>query len=90
MRWSEWFFARMGRNHAIALGSLAELLFLYLTEELQADPRSTANAIYDDYESGGRSDKPLLLRPYLEGREAPRLREQSLVPKRQARHLAPR
>ena len=86
LQFSDWLFARMGRNHAIALGTLAELLFDYLTTVLAHDPRRTANLIYADYERGGRSDKPAALRPYLDDR--PRASASvSTLPKRQARHL---
>jgi radical SAM superfamily enzyme YgiQ (UPF0313 family) len=88
LRFSNWIYSRMGRNHAIALGTLAELLFEYLTTLLAHDPHRTANLIYSDYERGGRSDKPAALRPYLE--ERPRVvAADSTLPKRQARHLAP-
>jgi radical SAM superfamily enzyme YgiQ (UPF0313 family) len=88
MEWSRWLFARLGRNHSIALGDLAELLFVYLTEEIGLEPAMAANTIYRDYQRGGRSDKPARLRPYLpetlEGRKGvARTRA-----KRQARHLA--
>ena len=56
MRWSTWLHARLGRNHGIALATLAELLFSYLVEELGLDPQTVANAIYRDYQRGGRSD----------------------------------
>jgi radical SAM superfamily enzyme YgiQ (UPF0313 family) len=89
MRWSEWLFAQMGRNHGIALGMLAELLFTYLTAERALDPASTAAAIYRDYQRGGRSDKPALLRPWLPaGLDLPRSARNTDIPKRQARHLA--
>jgi radical SAM superfamily enzyme YgiQ (UPF0313 family) len=88
MRFSEWLFGRMGRNHAIALGTLAELLFEYLTTVLSLELRPAANLIYADYERGGRSDKPAALRPYID--ERPRAVEnKSALPKRQARHLQP-
>jgi radical SAM superfamily enzyme YgiQ (UPF0313 family) len=87
LHFSDWLYAQMGRNHAIALGLLAELLFRYLTEVLGLEARSTANTIYDDYERGGRSDKPALLRPYLEAREPRRSPLSEVAPKRQARHL---
>lgn len=64
--WSEWLFAQTGRTHALALGSLTEHLFTYLTSVLNIDPREAALTIFGDYQRGGRSDKPLLLRPYLE------------------------
>ena len=86
LRFSDWLYARMGRNHAIALGTLAELLFEYLTTVLRYDPHETANLIYSDYERGGRSDKPSALRPYLEDRLRP-CAPTSTLPKRQARHL---
>jgi hypothetical protein len=88
MRFSDWLYTRVGRNHAIALGTLAELLFEYLTAVLALDPHRTANLIYDDYERGGRSDKPALLRPYLEHRSPPETKGLATLPKRQARHLA--
>ena len=91
MQFSDWMYEEIGRNHGIALGTLAELLFTYLTQELGLEARSTANLIYDDYERGGRSDKPVLLRPYLEERVVNRVagREAAagMLPKRQAGHL---
>jgi radical SAM superfamily enzyme YgiQ (UPF0313 family) len=86
-KFSDSLYARMGRNHAIALSTLAELLFEYLTTVLQLDPHATANAIYFDYERGGRSDKPAALRPYIEERAAPIKAKSTSLPKRQARHL---
>jgi hypothetical protein len=87
MRFSEWVFARMGRNHGIALGALAEMIFEYLTTELKLDPHETANVIYADYERGGRSDKPSALRPYLPETVRPAGVKATALPKRQARHL---
>ena len=77
----------MGRNHSIALGTLAELLFEYLTTVLHLNPDSTAKSIYSDYERGGRSDKPAALRPYIEDRGRVAREESTALPKRQARHL---
>ena len=88
MKFSDWIYGEMGRNHGIALGMLAELLFTYLTDVVGTGPHSTANLIYDDYERGGRSDKPVLLRPYLEERVVNRVAARGNLPKRQARHLA--
>jgi radical SAM superfamily enzyme YgiQ (UPF0313 family) len=86
---SEWFFAQTGRNHGIALGALAELLFAFLTAELGLEPKVTANTIYRDYQRGGRSDKPAALRPYLAEDTSPREQKVAMgTPKRQARHLA--
>ena len=41
MRWSEWLHARVGRTDSIALVRLMELLFEFLTGELQ--PRTGAS-----------------------------------------------
>ena len=87
MRFSEWVYARMGRNHGIALGTLAEMIFEFLTTELGLDPHDTANAIYADYERGGRSDKPPALRPYLPETVRSTGVKAATLPKRQARHL---
>jgi hypothetical protein len=87
MRFSDWLYGQMGRNHAIALGKLAELLFDYLTTVLGMDPRQSANLIYSDYERGGRSDKPAALRPFLEERPQQAASPDKALPKRQARHL---
>jgi radical SAM superfamily enzyme YgiQ (UPF0313 family) len=88
MRWSRWLYGRLGRNHGIALGDLAEMLFVYLTEEMGLDAGTVANTIYRDYQRGGRSDKPALLRPYLPETVAPRGVMTARRAKRQARHLA--
>jgi len=90
-RWSQWLHEQTGRNHSLALGHLAELLFRYLTEELGRELRAAANTVYGDYARGGRTDRPALLRPYLpeEARARAKLAP-VLAPKRQARHLAVR
>ena len=89
MRWSEWLYAQVGRTDSIALARLAELLFKYLTEELSHPAQSCAEALWRDYQRGGRRDKPEFLRPFIadEAASAPRS-ERSSVLKRQSRHLA--
>jgi len=86
--WSDWLYAQMGRNHNIALNTLGEVLFTYLTRERALDPEPVANAIYRDYLRVGRSDKPALFRAYITVPDRP---EQSSPPKslkRQSRHAA--
>jgi len=54
-------------------------------------PQIVAEAIWKDYQAGGRSDKPPFLRPYLpEAVVSRRDRSRSVAPKRQERHLAQR
>ena len=86
MRLSDWLFAKAGRTDAIALPRLGEFLFDYLTTELGRDKQACADALWNDYQRGGRKDKPEYLRPYVsDAVDAERPR--SSHPKRQARHL---
>jgi hypothetical protein len=87
---SDWLFARAGRNHAIALNALAELLFEYLTRELGRDPRQVAPALWADYRQGGRRDGPDFLRAFVSPEELKQSRRtlaKPTLPARQARHL---
>jgi hypothetical protein len=67
-----------------------ELLFEFLTVERQLDPEQTAQAIWRDYQRGGRHDKPAFLKDFLPAETPTALprRNRTGVPKRQARHLA--
>ncbi len=90
MGWSDWLYGRVGRTDGIALGRLMELLFEYLTAELKRDAQSVAQAIWRDYQRGGRRDKPSFLRQYLAAEPALGAdRIKVRAPKRQRRHLAP-
>jgi radical SAM superfamily enzyme YgiQ (UPF0313 family) len=89
LRWSDWAFSRIGRQHAIALPRLAELLFEYLTTENAIDAARVAEAIGRDYLRGKRADIPEFLRPYLPAPDRT-ARERALtrsLPRRQARHV---
>jgi radical SAM superfamily enzyme YgiQ (UPF0313 family) len=68
LRWSDWLHSKLGRRYGIALGQLAELLFAYLTERQAQAPEKVAEALWRDYQRGGRSDRPPFLRPYLPDR----------------------
>lgn len=90
LRLSDWLFARVGRNHAIALNALAELLFGYLARELGRDPHAVAAALWADYRQGGRRDGPDFLRAYVSAealQQSRRTLSKSALPARQARHL---
>jgi hypothetical protein len=89
MRWSDWLHAKLGRTYGIALLRLAELLFEYLTQKAGQVPRHLAQTLWRDYQRGGRSDRPVFLRPYLPDAE-PEARRDTMPapPKRQARHHA--
>jgi radical SAM superfamily enzyme YgiQ (UPF0313 family) len=90
MWWSEWLHASVGRTDNIALMRLMELLFRFLTGELQLDPHQVAEVMWQDYRRGGRSDKPSFLKDLLpSGVTAPARRAaRAGLAKRQGRHLA--
>jgi radical SAM superfamily enzyme YgiQ (UPF0313 family) len=64
MRWSEWLFKRIGRTDGIALLRLAELLFIYLTEELGYAASTVAEQLCRDWKRAGRREMPEFLRPH--------------------------
>lgn len=88
LRWSEWLHARAGRGDGIALARLMEWLFEFLTTELRRDARTVAEALWRDYQRGGRNDKPSFLREFLPKATASSERGPRLRAKRQARHFA--
>jgi radical SAM superfamily enzyme YgiQ (UPF0313 family) len=85
---SGWLYARLGKRHGIALDTLAEALFAYLTSEAGLPHERVALAMWTDYQAGGRKDHPAFLAPHLpvEPRRRPAMKAVP-APKRQARHL---
>ena len=89
LRFSDWLHARTGRTDGIALVRLMELLFEFLTGELQHDAKQVAETMWRDYRRGGRHDKPTFLKDFLLTEETmmPLRKTKTALPKRQARHL---
>ncbi|HLX68817.1 MAG TPA: DUF4080 domain-containing protein [Verrucomicrobiae bacterium] len=88
MRWSEWLHSRAGRTDGIALLRLMELLFEFLTTQLNHEPRMVAPKMWNDYKRGGRHDKPAFLKDHLPAVDpSPQGNAKQTLPKRQARHL---
>jgi radical SAM superfamily enzyme YgiQ (UPF0313 family) len=56
LKFSDWLYAKLGRNHAIALQDLAGSLFEFIGRAEEA-----AKAIWKDYQRCGRSDRPEFL-----------------------------
>jgi radical SAM superfamily enzyme YgiQ (UPF0313 family) len=85
----EWLHARTGRTDGIALVRLMELLFEFLTGELQLDAKQVAETLWRDYQRSDRHDKPIFLKDFLSTEEAviPLRKAKPALPKRQARHL---
>jgi radical SAM superfamily enzyme YgiQ (UPF0313 family) len=71
MEWSDWLFARVGATHGIALSSLAEMLFEFLTTKRAIAPRLAAELLFDDFRRTGR-ERPAFLRPWTGDEPAPR------------------
>lgn len=83
---AEWIYAQEKRTHGIPLPKLAELVFRFLTQERRRPEEAVAHAIWHDYTSGGREDRPMFLRRFdLPAPREMRSRSASL-PTRQARH----
>ena len=89
LHFSDWIFARAGKNHGISLHRLAELLLEFLTVELGQDGRPVAEAVWRDYQRGGRSDRPRFLLKHLPS-DAMKVLRRPVPPaiKRQIRRLA--
>ncbi|MEO6184497.1 MAG: DUF4080 domain-containing protein [Verrucomicrobiota bacterium] len=88
MRLSEWMFAKIGRQHSIALSRLAELLFQFITNELATKPRFVAEVMWRDWQRSGRAEKPAFLGEFVSNQDVQFARAKQLAPKRQARHLS--
>jgi radical SAM superfamily enzyme YgiQ (UPF0313 family) len=88
LHFSEWIYGRTGRRHGIALASLAELLFQYLTTQGAVAPRTAAETIARDWQQAGRPEAPDFLAGHIAGGGSKQPRANSLHPKRQARHLS--
>jgi len=90
LRLSDWLYASEGRHHAIALVHLMQLLFTFLTTELQQDATVVAAALWRDFQRGDRGEMPPFLRPYLPAEAtsaaATARRGNTKGPVRQSRH----
>ena len=64
LAFSDWLFGRVGRRASISLKSLAELLYVFLTEERGQDGHEAGVIIARDYQLGGRADLPKVLQPF--------------------------
>jgi len=84
---ADWIFIRAGKSHAISLHRLMELLLEFLSAERGVPIHEAAAAIWQDYQRGGRSDRPGFLAPFVEPADTRGVRSKN-VPARQARFLA--
>ena len=70
LKFSDWLYRTTGRRHGIALTKLLECVFGYLVEFASIKPERAAKSLWEDYQHGGRNDRPIVLRPYLETLES--------------------
>jgi radical SAM superfamily enzyme YgiQ (UPF0313 family) len=85
---SEWIYAQAGRQHSLALQSLAEWLYLWLTGRKRLPRETVARAIWSDFRRCGRSEAPAFLQGLIPPEETRAARTGMRAPKRQARHPA--
>ena len=64
-KFADWLYAKTKRTHGIALNTLSELIFRYLTEQLLLPMAEAANVLWQDYQASQRSEIPPFLRPWL-------------------------
>ena len=86
MELSDALFAKVGASHGIALQRLTELLFDHLRTAANVDPQQAADAIWRDYQRGGRSDRPPFLADWVAPADTRAQRNKSVGPARQRRH----
>jgi radical SAM superfamily enzyme YgiQ (UPF0313 family) len=87
---TDWLHHKAGRNHAIALPRLTEMVFQFLAEVRGQDPREVAPRLWRDYRQDGKRDGPEFLRPFVterELREGRREVARITGAERQSRHL---
>jgi hypothetical protein len=91
MRFSDWLFGRLGAKQGIALHRLAELILDFLVQEKGEKAESAAKVIWEDYQRGGRIDRPTFLLKHLpaETMKMDRRPRSGMAPKRQMRRLGP-
>lgn len=85
---SDWLCQHEPRMHGIALAELYAKIFLYLSHQRDGEVpvvQSLAQAMWRDYQRGGRRDRPVFLQGF--DLPAPPPRRQRDLPNRQVRHL---
>lgn len=89
---SEWLEEVEGRHHGIALVTLMERIFEFLTARRGLPVAEVAGVLWRDFQRGARGEMPPFLRPHLPAEYARAARDRgskSGGPMRQSRHAAP-
>lgn len=87
LKFSDWLYSKVRRQHSIALANLAELLLNYLAGECGLPAKQVAESLWRDWQRSGRVDRPPFLAEFI---TEPRAQTANLRlgPTRQARHLS--
>lgn len=86
LAFSDWVYQKIQRTDSISLNSLAELIFLFLTEHDRMEASKAAHALIADFQRVGRKELPELLRQYVVNDRSEDALPFAKLPKRQARH----
>jgi radical SAM superfamily enzyme YgiQ (UPF0313 family) len=84
LHFSDWLAASLGQRHGIALATLAESLFTFLTETRGLAVDRVIAALSEDWQRGGRGERL----PFLEPTSRRSTTAAAALPKRQARRLS--
>ncbi len=88
MAFTEWIYSQTSATWKIALQRMAELLFRYLTEEMNVQPSLAADTIADDIQKVRGRRLPPLLREHISGRRIASGKKIKSPGKRQTKHVA--
>jgi hypothetical protein len=88
LKFSDWLYAKVRRQHSIALAGLAENLLNYLTAECGLAAKEVAESLWRDWQRSGRVDRPPFLAEFVSESRA-KTAQLKLGPARQARHVSP-
>lgn len=86
LAFSDWLYEKERRTHGLSLVRLMERLLDFLSEVRGLPTSLVAERLWQDYQRGGRSDRPKLFEGYELSPPLPHHRS-STAPRRQARHI---
>ena len=87
LKFSDWLYTKIRRQHSIALASLAESLMNYLTAECGLSAQQVAECLWRDWQRSGRIDRPAFLAEFITESRA-HSPQSRLGPMRQSRHVS--
>lgn len=86
LKFSDWFYAQVRRQHSIPLATVAENIFKYLTTECSLPAQPIAESLWRDWQRSGRAERPKFLADFIAENRA-QTSKSHVAPARQSRHL---